>query len=292
MTVPAEFVNRYQRLADRGINLIPDHNAAVVRVEEGLTRADETNDVGLALRTYDELLDVCDLLTSRLADALAELESLQSDVKTHYRAKTDFASGTIYAGMGSAILGRGNMRRVRAVKKNMIRHERDQLVAVLKDSIQAVRLDLADSVDRRIVLAQIRAEVELEHDEELPDPLEEPQTWPTKPEVFVSQHPPEAFVDGRLYIDWVDEVKQLKRDGQLVAARDLLVRLCDAAIADADGTGGVVAPWYFEHLAIIQRELKDNAGEVATLERYHATPHGYPQHFTERLTKARSLARQ
>ena len=60
-----------------------------------------------------------------------------------------------------------------------------------------------------------------------------------------------GLVDGRHYTTYVEDVRTLKRANQLDAAIALLLILVDAAEAEASANGWGVAPWYYEHLAII-----------------------------------------
>ncbi|MFO1163401.1 MAG: hypothetical protein U1E60_31515 [Reyranellaceae bacterium] len=67
-----------------------------------------------------------------------------------------------------------------------------------------------------------------------------------------------AAVDGRHYAEFVDEVKQLRRDGDLDAAAGLLLRLVEAVEREAAiPLAGRVAvpPWYHRQLASVYRKL-------------------------------------
>jgi hypothetical protein len=94
------------------------------------------------------------------------------------------------------------------------------------------------------------------------------------------------MVDGRHYTDWVDPVKQLKRDHQNDRALTLLYRLCDAAEAESLATGETLAPWYFEQVAIEERRAGRPDREVAILDRYRRSRHPVAEKFDERLAKA------
>lgn len=95
-------------------------------------------------------------------------------------------------------------------------------------------------------------------------------------------------VRGRHYTEWVEPIKQMKRDGNHGEAVALL-RECQAATIRADR--GTPAPWYFEQEAIIHRKEKQYAAEVAALERYFAACAGVPKAMlAERYGKARELA--
>lgn len=68
------------------------------------------------------------------------------------------------------------------------------------------------------------------------------------------------------YLETVELIKQLKREGRLEEA----LALCYAAIeaAEADRGDREPAPWYTEQAAIIHRKRGDHAEEVAVLERW------------------------
>lgn len=79
--------------------------------------------------------------------------------------------------------------------------------------------------------------------------------------------------DGRMYFDWTDTVKQLKREGDLDGAIELL-RHCADAVEDESRAkrDWSAAPWYFEQLAICFSKQRDFESEVAILDRYLALP--------------------
>lgn len=75
-----------------------------------------------------------------------------------------------------------------------------------------------------------------------------------------------GLVNGRHYLETVEPIKQLKREGKL----DEALELCYAAIegAEADRDGREPAPWYTEQAAIIHRKRGEYAQEVAVLRRW------------------------
>jgi hypothetical protein len=104
--------------------------------------------------------------------------------------------------------------------------------------------------------------------------------------------PTSGRVRGRHFTDYVEDVKQMRRDGDDGRAERLLLELVDATEGEARATGQGVAPWYYEQLAIIARKRKDGAAEVAILERFARAPHAPgvgPRKLAERLDKARRL---
>jgi hypothetical protein len=84
---------------------------------------------------------------------------------------------------------------------------------------------------------------------------------------------PDGIIHDRHYTDWSETVKQLKRDGELDKAIELLRQCADATEDEASATGLGVAPWYFEQLAVCFRKQKDLDAEVAILERFSGLPH-------------------
>ncbi|WP_354261427.1 HIRAN domain-containing protein [Arthrobacter sp. OAP107] len=77
-----------------------------------------------------------------------------------------------------------------------------------------------------------------------------------------------GMVDGVHYLELVEPVKQLKREGRLEEA----LVLCYKAIEAAEGnTGGrEPAPWYTEQAAIVHRKLGQKDEEIAVLKRWLA----------------------
>lgn len=73
-------------------------------------------------------------------------------------------------------------------------------------------------------------------------------------------------VNGVHYLQLVEPIKELKREGRLEEA----LVLCYSAIAGAEGDrkGREPAPWYTEQAAIIHRKLGQPAEEIAVLERW------------------------
>ena len=104
--------------------------------------------------------------------------------------------------------------------------------------------------------------------------------------------PKAGFVDGRHYTEWVESVKQLKRDDEIDAAIGLLSKRVAAVEDEAQAEGIEAAPWYTEQLAICYRKQKDYDAEIAVLERYTSLsdlPSNRPQELLARLEKARQL---
>jgi len=102
-------------------------------------------------------------------------------------------------------------------------------------------------------------------------------------------------IDGRHYTEYVELVKQLKREQRLTEAESLLLELIDAVEAQALEGNGSIPPWYYEQLAIVYRKERRISEEVATLERYHRQVSLYDQQPREdlelRLIKASAKIR-
>lgn len=77
-----------------------------------------------------------------------------------------------------------------------------------------------------------------------------------------------GLVNGIHYLELVEPIKQLKRDGRLEEA----LTLCHAAIdaAESSREGREPAPWYSEQAAIIHRKLGQRDEEIAVLTRWLA----------------------
>ena len=75
-----------------------------------------------------------------------------------------------------------------------------------------------------------------------------------------------GMVDGVHYLELVEPIKQLKREGRLPEA----LVLCYKAIEAAEGAreGREPAPWYTEQAAIVHRKLGQRAEEIAVLKRW------------------------
>ncbi len=98
------------------------------------------------------------------------------------------------------------------------------------------------------------------------------------------------LVRGRDFDEWVEPIKQLRRDGQDHAALELLMECITVAERNATANGWPLPPWYTEQAAIILRKRGEHAGEVAVLERYLAACQDGPAQakMAERLIKARA----
>ena len=99
----------------------------------------------------------------------------------------------------------------------------------------------------------------------------------------------DGYVRGRHCTEYVEAVKQLKRERRHEEAIALLLELVDATEAEAQAEGYGSAPWYYVQLAIIYRKERRFDDEVAILERAQHSV-GRDQAMATRLQKARDLA--
>ena len=79
-----------------------------------------------------------------------------------------------------------------------------------------------------------------------------------------------GYIDGRYYTEYVDDIKELKRQNKLQEAENILLKIIEAlkAEAKAEGHHWFIAPGYFEQLAIIYRKQKRIEKERHILEQY------------------------
>ena len=97
-----------------------------------------------------------------------------------------------------------------------------------------------------------------------------------------------GYYQGKHYTEYIDRVKELKRQDKLVEAEKLLLALITAVEAEETVQQHSRAPWYTAQLAIIYRQQRRHSDEVALLERYDMRA-GRPS-FTERIATAKALA--
>ena len=75
-----------------------------------------------------------------------------------------------------------------------------------------------------------------------------------------------GYYNGKHYITYIEEVENLKRNGNLEEAERLLLELVKATEEENKKEKMGVAPWYYEQLAIIYRKQKYYDKEIAILE--------------------------
>lgn len=99
-----------------------------------------------------------------------------------------------------------------------------------------------------------------------------------------------GFVRGHYYAEYVGVVQSLRRKGQETEAQALLLELVEATESESRARHWVVAPWYYEQLAISYRKCGAIDDEVAVLERYTRQIHDPSNPLLARLEKARTRA--
>jgi hypothetical protein len=95
-----------------------------------------------------------------------------------------------------------------------------------------------------------------------------------------------GMVDGVHYLELIEPIKQLKREGRLDEALVLCYKAIEAAEGDAGGREP--APWYTEQTAIVHRKLSQRDEEIAVLKRWLARcpkAHRAGSRIGERLAK-------
>lgn len=102
----------------------------------------------------------------------------------------------------------------------------------------------------------------------------------------------QRLVRGRDVVEWVETIKQLRRDGNDDDALVLLTECILASERDSAAHSRSMPTWYTEQAAIILRKRGDYAGEIAVLERYLSqSREGKGKvSIAERLVKARAVA--
>ncbi len=101
-----------------------------------------------------------------------------------------------------------------------------------------------------------------------------------------------GYYKGKHFTAYVEDFKALKREGKLDETEELLLHLVDATEAESKADGMVVAPAYYEHLAIIYRKQNEREKELAILDRYAAQEHPQEAKLMERREKVRKLLAQ
>lgn len=87
--------------------------------------------------------------------------------------------------------------------------------------------------------------------------------------------------------EWCEVVKDHKRNGRYNEALIIL----EGCMRVEEAHSGGVAPWYYEHAAIIHRKRQDRDAELAVLHRYAAqqhAPEATPPKLLARLAKLES----
>ena len=77
-----------------------------------------------------------------------------------------------------------------------------------------------------------------------------------------------GLIDGRHYLELVEPIRQLKREGRLDEALELCYQAIQGAENEAIKEGTAPPPGYTIDAAIIHRKLKEPDKEIAVLERW------------------------
>ncbi|MEA3327394.1 MAG: tetratricopeptide repeat protein [Chloroflexota bacterium] len=102
-----------------------------------------------------------------------------------------------------------------------------------------------------------------------------------------------GYVNGRHFVTFVNDVKALKKLGNLDEAERLLLKLIVAMEKACKKNNEGVAPWYYHELAKIYRKKKEYEKEVTILKRFAHQKHARgvgPKKLLERLEKTKVLA--
>lgn len=115
-----------------------------------------------------------------------------------------------------------------------------------------------------------------------------------KGNLVVSTTKRHGMVENQHYTSCVDQVKELKRNGDHDSAIELLLKAVSATEKESRemGEDWGVAPWYYEQLAIIYRKEKRYGDEVGILKRYLSqslAPGSGAEKLAARLVKAMEL---
>ncbi len=100
-----------------------------------------------------------------------------------------------------------------------------------------------------------------------------------------------SLVRGRHFTEWAEPIRELKREGRVDEALKLALECVDATERASRSDGLAPAPAYTTMAAIIYRQRKDYAAEIAVLERYQRAcpPRRKSSKIADRLAKAREL---
>jgi HIRAN domain len=100
-----------------------------------------------------------------------------------------------------------------------------------------------------------------------------------------------GLLRGKHFTDYVEKVKNLRRNGQAAEAEQLLLELIDATEAESKAKGLGVAPWYYEQLAVLYSKQGEKDREILILQRFAGQKHARgatPPRLLERLEKKKA----
>ena len=101
-----------------------------------------------------------------------------------------------------------------------------------------------------------------------------------------------GYVDGKYYLEYIEDVKQLKKEGKYKESVNLLLKLVDAIEKESKAKDIGVAPWYYEQLSIIYKKLNDKEAEINILERFSKQKHARgvkPKKLLDKLLKLKTI---
>lgn len=113
-----------------------------------------------------------------------------------------------------------------------------------------------------------------------------PDDWPIALRALEAVTEAEASVRGRHFSQWPDEVRQLKREGQLEEALALCLECIDAVERAAVVDHFRMPTWYTQNAAIIYRKLGQYVEEIDVLHRYSTHLFGDEEVFAPRIASA------
>ncbi len=104
----------------------------------------------------------------------------------------------------------------------------------------------------------------------------------------VAPAPDLGLVRGRHYTEWIEHVKQLKREKK----HQEVIDLCLEAVAACEEEGSLdkngVPPWWYEQVALGARRTDQPAVERSAMERYLARPGGKNPEYVKKFEQALS----
>jgi hypothetical protein len=102
-----------------------------------------------------------------------------------------------------------------------------------------------------------------------------------------------GYINGRHFVTYVNDVKEIKKVGNLDDAEKLLLRIIVVMEKLSKENNEGVGPWYYEELAKIYRKRREYDKEVTILKRFSHQKQARgagPKKLLDRLDKANTLA--
>jgi hypothetical protein len=93
---------------------------------------------------------------------------------------------------------------------------------------------------------------------------------------YAKDHPinKPGYLNGRHFTTYVADVNDLVKQGNLIEAEKLLLQVIDTIEQESKIKGWIVAPWYYDKIALVYRKQKKFAEEIEILERFSSQNHG------------------